>query len=121
MHLDLLPGSYAIAHLPPEAAVPDWARASELLSITRTYDELSIVCRDIPDSIDCRRGWRCLRVRGPLDFSLTGVLASLAKPLADAGVPIFVVSTFNTDYILVPEVKLDQAAAALIGAGNAIG
>lgn len=118
MRLDVLEGEYAIARLAPDAAVPDWARPDGIVSITRTADELSIVCRAIPENVSANRGWRCLKVRGPLDFSLTGVLASIAAPLADAAVPIFAISTFETDYVLIPQAHLDQALRALAGAGH---
>src|SRR5579872_57356 len=120
MQLDLLDGVFAVARLPADAATPNWAHAGDLLSITRTREELSIVRGDVPDSVECQRGWRCLKVRGPLDFSLTGVLASLAVPLADAGVPIFVLSTFNTDYVLIPEASVQTATAALVRAGHTL-
>jgi hypothetical protein len=120
MHLDLLHGDYAVAKLPPDSAIPGWAAGGEFVSITRTRDELSIVATVIPASVDSRRGWRCLKVRGPLDFSLTGILASLATPLADAGVPIFAISTFDTDYVLVFESDLDRAIAALEAAGHRV-
>lgn len=120
MHLDLLRGDYAIAKLAPDAAIPEWA-GGELVSITRTGDELSIICATIPPEVDGERGWRCLKVRGPLDFSLTGVLASIAAPLAEAAVPIFSISTFDTDYILVREFDLERAKQALIRAGHALG
>jgi hypothetical protein len=120
MHLDLLASAYSIARLRPTAAIPEWAQGSDLLSITRTPAELSIVCGNVPEGVPCQRDWRCLRVRGPLDFSLTGVLASLAMPLAEAGVPIFVISTFDTDYILVPRAHVDRASAALFQSGHTI-
>ena len=115
MRLDLLQGTFGIARLDGAHAVPDWASGGELLSITRTPDELSIVCdaAKIPQSVRCRGGWRCLKVEGPLDFSLSGVLAALAEPLARAGIPIFVVSTFDTDDLLAAGADLDRAVAEL--------
>ncbi|MBV9742721.1 MAG: ACT domain-containing protein [Acidobacteriia bacterium] len=103
------------------SSTPDWAYEGEFVSITRTADEVSIVCRSVPENVPCERGWRCLKVRGPLDFSLTGVLSSIAKPLADAAVPIFAISTFDTDYILVFEKHLPQAINALKSAGHSAG
>ncbi len=111
MQLDLLRGVYAIAKLPPDAPIPDWAQSGEFVSITRSPDELSIVSAHVPENVTSERGWRCLKIRGPLDFSLTGILASIAAPLAGAGVSVFAVATYETDYILVPE---DQVATALI-------
>lgn len=114
MRLELLKAEFSIARLDASAAIPDWARG-ELVSITRTADELSIVCEATEYG---RRGFRCLKVKGPLDFSLVGVLASLAGALALARVPIFAISTFDTDYILVEQANLDGAIAALEQAGH---
>ncbi len=79
-----------------------------------------MVCpeRAVPAGVDAERGWRCLRVRGPLAFELTGVLASLASPLAAAGVPIFALSTFDTDYLLIPGARLETAVDVLRTAGH---
>jgi hypothetical protein len=112
-----LDGRFAVCRLAAEALLPAWAAAGSFVSITRTPDELSIVCRreDVPDDVRCEPGWRCLRVVGMLDFALVGVLASLLAPLADAGIPVFVVSTFDTDYLLVKEDRLDAAVEILRG------
>ena len=117
-----LPGHYAILRLAPDAPVPDWATKGDFNSITRTADELSIVCRQdaVPEGVRCERGWRCLRVAGTLDFSLVGVLASLLVPLAKAGVSVFAVSTFDTDYLLVKEADLERTVAALQAAGHGV-
>ena len=117
--LDVLPEMLAICRLPPDAPLPDWAVGGGLVSITRTAAELSIVCRAerVPPGVTVVGGWRCLRVAGPLDFALTGVLAALAEPLAQAGISLFAVSTYDTDYLLVPERHLNAAVAALEGAG----
>lgn len=121
MKLRLLEGELALARLGPDADVPPLRAAdSPLFSITRTSTELSIVCADsfalgFPG---VQRGLRAIKVDQPLDFAMTGVLASLAGPLADAGVPIFVVSTFDTDYVLVPATMLDAARDALVAAGH---
>jgi hypothetical protein len=121
MELDLLRDVYAIARLAPDAPIPEWADGGEFASITRTPDELSVVCAHVPASVTCQREWRCLKVRGPLDFSLTGVLASIAAPLAAAQVPIFAVSTYETDFILVPEDRVGDAVAALTREGHIVG
>jgi uncharacterized protein len=91
-------------------------------SITRTADELSVVCaeRDAPKDAKVEGGWRAMKVEGTLDFSLTGVLASISAPLADAGVSIFVVSTYETDYVLVKEASLMKAVPALEAAGHSV-
>jgi hypothetical protein len=118
--LSLLPETFAVCRLPAEAPLPAWALAGPFFAITRTADELSIVCvqAQVPSGVTCQPGWRCLQVAGPLDFALTGVLASLAQPLAAAGVSIFALSTYDTDYLLVPEAQLDAAQAALHSAGH---
>lgn len=123
--LDLYSEELAVCRLGADDVVPGWARdpaSGPITSITRTPDELSIVVSAgaVPDGIRAERGWRALAVRGPLDFSLTGVLAGLATPLAEADVPIFVVSTHDTDWLLVKATKIDDAVAALRSAGHTI-
>ena len=119
--LDLLPDTFAICQLDPVAPIPDWAQG-EFVSITRTPDELSIVCRqkNVPDDVQAEREWRCLRVVGKLELSLVGVIAALTKVLADAGISVFVVSTFDTDYLLVTEASLDSAVETLRVAGHSV-
>jgi uncharacterized protein len=120
MTLALLRSEFGVARLGPSDPIPAWATQGSLFSITRTEDELSVVCdaAAIPADVGAERGWRCLRVVGRLDFALTGVLASLATPLAAAGVSLFAVSTFDTDYILVRTHALDTAIASLRRAGH---
>ena len=120
--LTFLPDRYAVCCLRGDDPVPDWAYSRGLVSITRTQEELSVVCLQdsVPPDVTCRRDWRCLKVDGPLDFAQTGVLASLAGPLADAGIPVFVVSTYDTDYLLVPEPHATRAAEVLTDAGHRI-
>ncbi len=96
--------------------LPDWAiRSTDFLSITRTADELSIVCEEdsIPPGIKAEKGWRAIKVEGPLDFKMTGVLSSILSPLADAKISIFAVSTYETDYILVKSDRIDEARRVL--------
>ena len=109
-----LPGLYAVCRLPADAPWPTWAKG-DLVSISRTADELSVVCAADCLSAEVRReeGWRCLRVDGVFDFSVVGVLASLTAPLAEAGVSVFAVSTFDTDYLLVKEVDFDRSCSVL--------
>jgi uncharacterized protein len=120
--LTVLPDRYAICRLDATAAIPDWAGGDDFLSISRTRDELSIVCleRNLPSGIDCARGWRVLKCEGPLDYTLTGIMASLAEPLADAGVPIFPIATHDTDYVLIKEPQLELAVHALTSYGHAV-
>ena len=120
--LRVLPARLAVCFLPPEAPLPDWATRGTFHSVTRTDDELSVVCdyTAIPPNVVHEGPWACLQVDGPLDFSLTGVLASLAAPLAGAGISIFAVSTYRTDYVLVPERDLNAALQALSAAGHTV-
>jgi hypothetical protein len=113
---------YAVVRLDPDAEVPAWAAAGPLSSVTRTASELSIVCREdvVPAGSSAERGWRVLEVAGPLDFTLTGVLASLATPLAAAEITLFALSTFETDFLLVRESDLGQACDALRAAGHTV-
>ncbi len=123
MTLLLLRHTFGIARLESRGSVPPWAMArGAFVTVTRTSDELSVICEDaaIPTDVTAERGWRCLRVAGQLDFALTGILASLAVPLAAAGVSIFAVSTFDTDYLLVRADTLDRAVEALRAAGHAV-
>jgi hypothetical protein len=118
--LSVLPGTMAVCRLGSGAKIPDWAQAGDFFSITRTNDELSIVCAEaaVPDTVKSDRGWRCLKVEGPLDLSLTGVLASLLTPFAEAGIGIFAVSTFDTDYLLVKAENMARAEDVLIESGH---
>lgn len=122
LNLIVLADIFAICRLDADAPIPDWAQ-EEFVSITRTPDELSIVCHQdrVPDDVQCEAGWRCLRVDGKLDFSLVGVIALLTGPLAEAGISVFVVSSFDTDYLLVKDSDMDKAVAALEEAGHRVG
>ena len=122
MKLIVLSEKFAVVRLEPFDAIPAWATDAPIFSVTRTPDELSIVCAasHVPAGVTAARGWRCLRVAGTLDFSLTGILASIAGPLANAGVSIFAISTYDTDYVLVPEHALAAAIAALTAAGHEV-
>ncbi|MCB2185354.1 MAG: ACT domain-containing protein [Deltaproteobacteria bacterium] len=121
-NLELLPGLLTICRLPPGEPVPDWAWGGDFAAVVRTPAELSIVCPEGRPPAGARQepGWRALAVAGPLDFHQVGVLASLAGPLAAAEVSIFVVSTFDTDYLLLRARDLPRALAALAGAGHRI-
>jgi hypothetical protein len=103
--LIVLPDTFAVCRLSPAASIPPWATEGDLFSITRTSQELSIVCRQIvvPEAIQCERGWRCLQLAGPIPFSVVGVVAGLTAPLAEAGIGVFVLSTYDTDYLLVKQ------------------
>jgi nitrilase len=116
-------GLFAVCRLPPGSAIPAWATAGDVFSVTRTADELSVVCREeaVPIGTSAEGGWRCLRVAGAMPLSQVGVLAALTRPVAAAGVAVFAVSTFDTDYLLVKAERFAEAVAALRAAGHAIG
>lgn len=117
----VLPGSFAVARLAPGAEVHAPASGG-FWSLTRTPEETSIVCAvaDVPPDAHSEGPFRLLGVDGPLPFEATGILAALAAPLAAAGVPILALATHDTDYLLVPERRLEDAAAALRGAGHEV-
>jgi hypothetical protein len=119
--LALLKGRYAVSRLEPDRAIPLWATGS-FVSITITHEEISIVCPEdsVPDGVEAERDWRGLAVVGRLDFSLVGILSSLLGPLAKAGIPVFVTSTFGTDYLFVKQGRLEQALDVLREAGHEI-
>jgi hypothetical protein len=119
--LEVLSTSFAICRVDVSEPIPNWA-AGELVSITRTPDELSIVCpqENVPSAIRSESGWRGLRVVGRLDFALVGVIASLTEVLAAANISVFVVSTFDTDYLLVREIQLPAATDARRAAGHSV-
>jgi hypothetical protein len=123
LRLLLLDPVLAVCRLDAKAPQPSWLAPCEFFSVTRTRDELSIVCPQdvVPPDVKCERGWRCLRVAGTLDFGIVGILASLTAPLAEAGISVFAISTFDTDYLLIKDEFLDKAMASLREAGHAIG
>jgi uncharacterized protein len=119
LHLDILPHRLAVCRLPPEQPVPAWIDRLPFWSMTRTADELSVVVPEEAASPGWRQetGWRVLKVRGPLEFTLVGVMAQLTVAIAAAGVSLFAMSTFDTDYLLVRDEDLARATAALSRAG----
>ena len=122
LHLAILPWVLAVCRLDADSSLPDWAPTDTFLSITRTSDELSVVCLQevVPPEVRCKKGWRCLRVEGPLEFSEVGILASLTAVLAATDVSLFAISTFDTDYLLVGGGDLERAVNALRGAGHRV-
>jgi hypothetical protein len=119
--LEVLNDRLAICRKDKDEPLPKWAKAApgEFFSVTRTRDELSIIIADAraPREAKCERDWRLLMVKGPLDFNLVGIIAGLSGTLADSGVSIFALSTYDTDYIMVKQTDLDRALAALRQAG----
>lgn len=116
----LLPGTLAVCRLAALDHVPAWAMQGAFYSITRTPEELSLVVDEaaVPAAVRCEGGWACLKVAGPLDFALTGVLAALTAPLAAAGISVFAIATYDTDYLLVRHARLSDAVSALRAAGH---
>lgn len=124
--LTRLPGRYAVCLLPSNAPIPAWATGGDFLSITRTADELSIICiqealpLEMPEGQEVARDWVVLRVEGPFAFDVTGVLAALSAPLAVAGVVLLAIATYQTDYLLVKAEQLQDATVALTASGHSV-
>jgi hypothetical protein len=114
----LIYGNFAVCRLAPDALIPEWVGTEPLLSLTRTADELSIVCPSdrIPPELKAEKGWICLQLAGPIPFSMTGILASFLDALK--GVPIFAISTFDTDYILLKKEFAETSLDLLRDAGH---
>ncbi|QJW47925.1 ACT domain-containing protein [bacterium BFN5] len=120
--LEVLFNQIGVCKLDAQSTVPTWACQGEFFSITKTTEELSIVCSEenIPKAVLCERGWRAFKVQGTLDFGLVGILARITAALANAGLGIFAISTYNTDYILVKAKDLELAIIALRNDGHEI-
>ena len=111
-----------ICQMDPGKPIPPWALESPFFSITRSPDELSIICdcRSIPTGVKADIGWRAIQAEGPFDFSLIGIMLSVTTPLAEAGISILAISSFDTDYVLVKDTNLANAITALINAGHTV-
>ena len=125
LKLRVLDGDYAVSQLTHSAAIPRWADGEGFVSISRTADELSVVCRSarIPSEdseVRSESGWTCLQLMGPFAFTLTGILLAVLKPLAEAGIGIFAVSTFDTDYVMVKQIQLAETIKALTSDGHIV-
>lgn len=120
LDLEILPGEFAICRIDAHATIPAWASRGAFHVITRTADELSILCpsADVPADIKHEPSWRVLKLRGPFPFTDVGILSSVLTPLADARISILAVSTFDTDYVLVKDAQLDAAVTTLRAAGH---
>jgi uncharacterized protein len=126
----VLPDRLAVCRLASDARIPAWTLEGGFFSVVRTHDELSIVCTEdacsedfctedrTGDGASVERGWVALKLEGPFPFSMTGVLASFVQPLAEAEIPIFAISTFDTDYVLIKRENLKEAVMALGAAGH---
>lgn len=121
LRIAILPDDLAVCRLDPRDDVPAWVRGT-FTSVTRTAEELSIVCNDdaVPAGVRAERGWRVLRVEGPIPFEVTGVAAALVAPLAVAGISVFLTATYDTDYLLLKEEVFERAVEILRAAGHDI-
>lgn len=113
--MSLLKEKYGVCRLDKDEAIPGWAINSDFYSVAKTMDELSIVCSQdsIPNEVNCEKDWRVLKVEGPLDFSLIGILSSISTILAQESISIFAISTYDTDYILIKSDNIDKAIDVL--------
>jgi uncharacterized protein len=120
--LTQLPDHLAVCRLDARAPLPVWAGALPFCSITRTADELSIICSEdsVPDGVQCDRGWRALKIEGPFAFSQTGIIASIAQPLAAAGIGLLAIATYDTDYVLIQHDAMQVAIAVLQEQGHVV-
>ncbi len=122
LSISLLPATYAICRLPPGASVPGKPPQALFWSLTVTDEETSLVLpeEDVRPEWKSEGGWRCLQVRGPLPLDQTGILASIAAPLSDSGIPFFALSTFDTDYFLIKGGALSRTLKTLKKAGHEV-
>lgn len=113
--IKILDEKFAICKLSPTSNIPTWIQNKTFYSITKTADELSIVCfeKSVPKNIISEKGWKAIVVNEELDFSLIGIISSISTSLSKNGISVFVISTFNTDYILIKEEKLKSALTIL--------
>ena len=121
LRISILPELLAVSRLAADAAVPAWVRGT-FTSVTRTKDELSIICDDaaVPNDVRSERGWRALRVEGPIPFELTGVAAALIAPLAEAQISVFLMATYDTDHLLLKGEVFERAVEILRASGHEI-
>jgi hypothetical protein len=122
LELLILDDRLAVCRPGQVSSVPQWSTSGDFFSVTRTPEELSIVCQEsiVPEGVRAEKGWRVLRVVGTFEFSMVGILASLTTPLAEAGIGLFAISTFDTDYLLVKEEDLVRAVEALRSYGHGV-
>lgn len=122
LSLVVLPGEFSVARLEASRRLEGWMTAGSLWCLARSPAELSVVAERsrVPDSVRAEHHWRVIRFEGPLPFGLTGILASVVDPLADAGIPIFAFSTFDTDYVMVGESNIERAMGVLRAAGHLV-
>lgn len=122
LSIQFLAGRYAICRLSSNDSIPNWIDLQHFYSITKTDDELSIVCSEygIPDSVIAEKDWKILKIIGPLDFSLVGILSKISTLLADSKISIFSISTYDTDYILIKTTDVDNTINILNNANYTV-
>lgn len=122
LNLVLLTPKFAVCQFHPDKHIPYWALMGDFVPLTRTAEELSIVCEqdNVPEDIEAERGWRCVKVEGAFDFSVSGVNASLVVPLAEAEISVLAIATYATDYLLIKEKDVERALQVLKQAGHYI-
>lgn len=123
LHLTILAGEFAVCRLSPESAtIPTWAFAGHWYSLTRTDEEVSVICpvQLVPDDVQAERDWTLFRLNGPFPLDMTGILTAVLNPLSTGGIPIFALSTFDTDYVLCKSPDRASATEALRNAGHRV-
>jgi uncharacterized protein len=122
VRLKRLPGSYAVCRLDAASAIPDWADGEGFVSISRSDDELSVVCRAerVPGDVKQDADWVCYKLVGPFAFDETGIVSAVIGPISDAGIGIFLVSTFDGDHLLLKETDTARAEPVLLNAGHTL-
>ena len=120
MRLKSVPGTYAIAQLPPDAALPAWFDGPDFVAMARANDELTLICHQdrVPQDVTASRDWACFRSVGPFAFDESGVVSALTKPIADAGIGIFVVCTYDGEHLLCAASDFDRVKTILTDAGH---
>lgn len=122
IQLNLLEGKYAISRLHGTAPIPAWAEGTGFVSISRSHDELSIVCREdrVPEDTQSERNWLCLRFVGPFSLYETGIVLAVVQPLAEGGIGVFVISSYDGDHLLIKNDDLLHAQMLLQNAGHTL-
>ena len=122
LNISVLPGNFAVCRLGPNDPIPDWVKPGQFVTVTRSADELSIICDEelVPTDVVAVKGWACLKVEGPFDFSEVGVVASISKILAHEKISLLSISTFETDYVLLEWNTLENAVSALREVGHTV-
>ena len=120
LRLRVMPQVYAICSFPPDAILPDWAHCSSILSITKTPKEITLVCEEdhVPGECQKSENFKCIKVEGSFDLDAVGVLASIAGPLAQNRISLYVISTYDTDYVLIHAKNIDKAVSCLDKLGH---